>query len=162
MHSHRLMQDYNASRTSCEGQCCLTPSLPHTRALDIAQADDKARTLPSSANDPRRSIHRAVRSRFRLTPTKATPNKAPPTKSPKTPFQQKVLNKTLKPMKFRVQYINDSGAGKPVYSDRALKEAGIDPKLWQQFLTLSKHPMISRQVTAWRKLPLHLPSPVSF
>ena len=45
-------------------------------------------------------------------------------------------------MKFRVEYINDSGAGKPVYSDRALKEIGINPTLWKEFLTQSRNPML--------------------
>ena len=93
-------------------------------------------------------------------PTKAPPPKAPPNKSSKTPQRPgnkwEVLKKTLKPMKFRVEYINDSGAGKPVYSDCALKEAGMDPMLWKLFLTMSRHPMIFETGNGMTKAGLSL------
>eukprot|EP00973_Karenia_brevis_P007193 975698-Karenia_brevis.AAC.1 len=30
-----------------------------------------------------------------------------------------------------IEWINDSGAGRVVWSSRALKDQGIDPKLWE-------------------------------
>ena len=41
-----------------------------------------------------------------------------------------------------MEYISDSGAGKPVYSDRAFQELRINPKEWRKFLRESKRPML--------------------
>ena len=149
LHSPRLVQDFSSCQTSCEGCHCLTTYQPHTRA-DIAgklpcqpacQSDDEIPNSPPPVTDSRKSPTHTVSLKFRVLPSKANP-----TKSSKTSLQQPpkrgVLKQSLKPMKFRVEYINDSGAGKPVYSERALQEAGIDPKLWRRFLHMSRHPMI--------------------
>ena len=43
---------------------------------------------------------------------------------------------------FEIEFINDSGAGRCVFSEKALKEQGINPKTWMIFCKEGKNPMI--------------------
>eukprot|EP00973_Karenia_brevis_P078897 10949287-Karenia_brevis.AAC.1 len=41
-----------------------------------------------------------------------------------------------------IQWINDSGAGRVVRSSRALKDQGIDPKMWEKILSRPTQPIV--------------------
>eukprot|EP00973_Karenia_brevis_P020260 2782996-Karenia_brevis.AAC.1 len=41
-----------------------------------------------------------------------------------------------------LEWIDDSGAGRVVFSDRAFKEQGVQPKLFRKHLSKSRKPMI--------------------
>ena len=43
---------------------------------------------------------------------------------------------------FETEFINDSGAGRCVFSEKALKEQGINPKTWMKYCRESRNPMI--------------------
>ena len=43
---------------------------------------------------------------------------------------------------FEIEFINDSGAGRCLFSEKLLKEQGINPKTWMKYCRESRNPMI--------------------
>ena len=50
---------------------------------------------------------------------------------------------------FEIEFINDSGAGRCVFSEKALKGQGINPKTWMKYCRESRNPMDFRH-RRWR------------